>query len=237
MILAVATRAATSKQAAKHTSRRCAVSDRTPLSRIVLASASPRRYELLRSLGISVDVATSGYAETPVAELTPADLATLHAGEKLRAALERRRGLSDDLPVLAADTVVDVDGTALGKPKDSDEAVAMLQRLSGRDHFVHTAFALAVPGRPRWVEERATTRVRFYPLEPHEIREYVATGEPLDKAGAYGIQGRAASLIEAIDGDFYTVMGLPLARFIRVMRQLGFTLPETNEPRRGRFAP
>ena len=213
------------------------MSGRTPLSRILLASASPRRYELLRSLGLSVDVAASGYAETPVADLTPADLATLHAGEKLRAALERRRGFPHDLPVLAADTVVDVDGVALGKPEDPDEAVAMLQRLSGRDHFVHTAFALAAPGRPRWVEERATTRVRFYPLEPDEIREYVATGEPLDKAGAYGIQGRAASMVESIDGDFYTVMGLPLARFIRAIRRLGFVLPETKELRRGLSVP
>jgi septum formation protein len=213
------------------------VSDRTPLSRILLASVSPRRYELLRSLGLRVDVAASGYAETPVADLTPADLATLHAGAKLRAAMEQRRGLPDDLPVLAADTVVDIDGTALGKPKDADEAVAMLQRLSGRDHFVHTAFALAAPDRPRWVEERVTTRVRFYPLEPDEIREYVATGEPLDKAGAYGIQGRAVSMIKSIDGDFYTVMGLPLARFIRAIRRLGFALPETKEPRRGPSVP
>lgn len=203
------------------------------LSRIVLASTSPRRHELLRSLGFVVEVAASGYEEASVAGLAPADLATLHAGEKLRCVVENRHDVPKDVPILAADTVVDLDGEALGKPRDAAEAAGMLERLSGRDHLVHTAFALAAPGRPGWTGERATTRVRFYPLRDDEIAEYVATGEPLDKAGAYGIQGRAASLIEAIDGDFYTVMGLPLARFIRLLRRLGFALPKTNEPQSG----
>jgi septum formation protein len=213
------------------------MSGRPPLSRILLASASPRRYQLLRSLGLAVEVAASGYDEAPVAGLAPPELATLHAAEKLRAALRKNSPLRDGLPVLAADTVVDVDGQALGKPKDLGEARRMLERLSGRDHLVHTAFALAAPGEPKWVAERATTRVRFYPLQADEIGEYVKTGEPLDKAGAYGIQGRAAYLIESIDGDFYTVMGLPLARFIRAVRRLGFALPEPNEPHLGQYAP
>ncbi len=133
--------------------------------------------------------------------------------------------------MLAADTVVDLDGAALGKPRDPPEARRMLSSLSGREHLVHTAFALAVPGRDVPLEERATTRVRFYPLEPEEIAAYVAGGESLDKAGAYGIQGRAASLVEAIDGDFYTVMGLPLGRFVRTLRRLGFALPTPNQAR------
>ena len=94
---------------------------------------------------------------------------------------------------------------------------------------MHTAFALALPGRET-IEEVATTGVRFYALEPDEIAEYVASGEPFDKAGAYGIQGRAAALVERIDGDFYTVMGLPLARFVRAFRRLGFTLPARTNP-------
>jgi septum formation protein len=196
------------------------------LSRIILASQSPRRLELLRSLGLVVDVVASGYAESPVPELSPADLASHHAREKLRAALERRGGLVE-VPVLAADTVVDLDGRALGKPRDLAEAAVMLKALSGREHVVHTAFALVVPGRVERFDERAATRVRFYELKPGELAEYLADGEPLDKAGAYGIQGRAASLVEAIDGDFYTVMGLPLARLVRTLRRLGFTLPPT----------
>jgi septum formation protein len=206
----------------------------TPLSRIVLASESPRRLELLRSLGLAVHVLPSGYGEPQRPGVIPPDLAAHHATEKLRAALQRARHESIDVPVLAADTVVDLDGVALGKPRSAADAVRMLESLSGRDHYVHTAFALAVPGQTGWTHDHATTRVHFYHLGRDEIAEYVATGEPFDKAGAYGIQGRAASLIEAIDGDFYAVMGLPLARLIRALRRLGFALPETNQDRAGR---
>ncbi len=194
------------------------------LSRIVLASQSPRRLELLRSLGFIVDVAASGYAEMPLPGVSPADLASYHAREKLRATLATH-GRPFDVPVLAADTVVDLDGAPLGKPSDLADAARMLESLSGREHVVHTAFALAVPSSATWTEERSSTRVSFYPLEAGEIAEYLATGESLDKAGAYGIQGRAASLVKAIEGDFYTVMGLPLGRLVRTLRVLGFTLP------------
>jgi septum formation protein len=196
------------------------------LSRIVLASESPRRLELLRSLGLVVDVAASGYAEMPRPGVSPADLASHHAREKLRVSLETHTQPLD-APVLAADTVVDLDGTPLGKPRDLADAARMLESLSGREHVVHTAFALAVPGSVAWTEERSSTSVCFYRLEAREIDEYLATGESLDKAGAYGIQGRAASLVKAIEGDFYTVMGLPLARLVRALRVLGFTLPIT----------
>jgi len=173
-------------------------------------------------------VAPSGYDEPAAHGMNPAQLASHHAHEKLAGVMRLRSEAGIDAPALAADTVVDLDGEALGKPRDAAEAAAMLQRLSGREHLVHTAFTLAVPGMQAWTQERATTRVRFYSLDPGEIAEYVATGEPLDKAGAYGIQGRAAALVEAIDGDFYTVMGLPLARVVRTLRRLGFALPETN---------
>lgn len=220
------TKGDTFKPAARFTTRPSQGSA-TPLTRILLASGSPRRLDLLRSLGLSVDVEQSGYDEPALPSLSPADLASYHAAEKLATVL-RARERDVDLPVLAADTVVDLDGIALGKPRDDQEAARMLQMLSGRDHVVHTAFALAVPGREQRIAERQSTRVRFYPLDADEIAEYIATGEPFDKAGAYGIQGRAAALIEAIDGDFYTVMGLPLARVIRALRRLGFVLPETN---------
>ncbi len=197
------------------------------LTRIVLASESPRRYELLRSLGLEVGVFKSGYQETPVAGLSPPELASFHAAQKLHAVVGSRPDLLGGAPILAADTVVDLDGIALGKPAGDVEATGMLAALSGRVHCVHTAFVLAAGGDS--IAERATTRVRFYPLEPGEIAEYVATGEPFDKAGGYGIQGRAASLVEGIEGDFYTVMGLPLARVIRALRRLGFALPKTNE--------
>jgi septum formation protein len=193
-----------------------------PLRGIVLASASPRRLELLRSLGLEVNVVVSDYDEPELPGLAPIEVARRHAREKLE-----RTPFSDAVAV-ASDTVVDVDGVALGKPRDAAEASSMLRRLSGREHLVHTAFALAIPGRDP-IEEVSTTRVRFYALDDATIREYVATGEPLDKAGAYGIQGRAAELVESIDGDFYTVMGFPLARFVRALRRSGFTLPMPNK--------
>ena len=189
---------------------------------IVLASASPRRYELLSSLGLSVEIAPSGYHEEAPDGVSPEGLAQVNAREKLGAALAARPLAA--LPVVAADTVVDVDGVVLGKPLGVEDAKRMLRLLSGRDHRVHTAFALALPDLAI-VEELSTTRVRFYPLAEDEIAAYVATGEPFDKAGAYGIQGRAAALVESIEGDFYTVMGFPLARFVRVLRRSGFSLP------------
>ncbi len=200
--------------------------NRAPGEYIVLASASPRRLELLRSLGLEVHVAPTGYPEEDPPGMKPAALASLHAREKLRAALAA--GWGEDAPVLAADTVVDLDGRSLGKPHDAGAARAMLESLSGRRHLVHTAFALAMPGSSAWIEELSTTAVRFYPLDADEIARYVAGGEPMDKAGAYGIQGRAASLVEGIEGDFYTVMGLPLARVVRALRRLGIALPEPN---------
>lgn len=194
-----------------------------PLERLVLASASPRRLQLLRSLDIQVDWVASGYGEEPVEGLTPVRLAAYHAGEKLRAVLTTMP--ANEVPVLAADTVVDLDGVSLNKPRDAADAVRMLTALSGRDHLVHTAYALAVPQRHAAIEETVTTRVGFYRLEPAEIEEYVAGGEPFDKAGAYGIQGRASALVQRIEGDFYTVMGLPLGRVVRALRRSGFTLP------------
>ncbi len=208
------------------------MNSQAPLARVVLASASPRRLELLRSLGLMVEVAPSGYEERTSLQLTPEQLARRHAHGKLSAALRRARP-PIAVPWVAADTVVDLEGEALGKPRDGAEAIAMLRRLSGREHHVHTAFALAVPGRVDPLEECETTRVRFYRLDDAEIAAYAASGEPLDKAGAYGIQGRAAALVESIDGDFYTVMGFPLGRFIRALRRLGFALPAANTERVG----
>jgi len=191
------------------------------LNRIVLASASPRRLELLRSLGFDVRVEPSSYGEPDDPSIVPAALAIRHAAAKAR---DVRARFPNDL-VVAADTVVDVDGMALGKPSDAAEAAMMLRMLSGREHAVHTATALAIPERAELVEDCSTTRVRFYPLNDDEIEDYVGSGEPMDKAGAYGIQGRAAALVASIDGDFYTVMGFPLARFVRSLRRLGFALP------------
>jgi septum formation protein len=199
------------------------MSEPCPLTRIVLASASPRRLELLSSLGLQVDVVPSDYHEPDTPGLTPEDLAVSHAREKLASTCAKIGALS--APAVAADTVVDLDGEALNKPVDADDAARMLGLLSGREHRVHTAFSIAFPDGAAPVHERSTTRVRFYELTPADIADYIASGEPFDKAGAYGIQGLAAALVESIEGDFYTVMGFPLGRFIRALRRSGFTLP------------
>ncbi|HZT11749.1 MAG TPA: Maf family protein [Candidatus Baltobacteraceae bacterium] len=188
---------------------------------VVLASASPRRLQLLRSLGLHVRVVPSAYGEPDRPDLAPRELAIEHARRKCRDVAARERGL-----VVAADTVVDVDGVAYNKPQDRNDAARMLRELSGRAHLVHTAFALAIDGRER-AEHCESTRVTFYRLTEDEIDEYVSSGEPMDKAGAYGIQGYGATLVERVDGDFYTVMGFPLAVFVRTLRRLGFVLPIT----------
>jgi len=193
------------------------------INSIVLASASPRRFELLRSLNLDVTVIPSSYHEPEHPHLTPRELAIVHARRKCEEVRRRR----DDV-VVAADTVVDVDNVAYNKPRDDEDAKGMLRDLSGRTHIVHTAFALAIPRRTELVEHCESTFVTFFQLSEVEIADYVATKEPMDKAGAYGIQGYGATLVERVEGDFYTVMGFPLARFVRALQRLGFTLPITN---------
>lgn len=197
------------------------------INSIVLASASPRRFELLRSLRFDVDVVPSAYEEPDRPELTPRDLSIVHARHKCA---DVRARIADRI-IVAADTVVDVDGTPYNKPRDAEDAKRMLRDLSGRTHIVHTAFALAIPDRSDAIEYCESTFVTFFPLADAQIDAYVASGEPMDKAGSYGIQGYGATLVERIEGDFYTVMGFPLARFAKILRGLGFSLPITNGER------
>ena len=193
---------------------------RTLLS-IVLASASPRRFELLCSLGLDVRVLPSDVIEGDRPGFGPRELAAFYAEAKADAVAGRgEAGL-----IVAADTVVDLDGKALGKPSDTREAAGMLRALAGREHLVHTAYALRERARAIAFGTTSTTRVRFAALDEATIARYVATGDSLDKAGAYGIQGRGAELVERIDGDFYTVMGFPLGDFVRRLTTLGYALP------------
>jgi septum formation protein len=160
----------------------------------------------------------STYDELPLPGLDPAELALRHARGKAAGAAP-----SDRL-IVAADTVVDVDGDALGKPADVAEARAMLRRLSGRWHAVHTAFALRDDRSGADVADVVTTRVRFADLDDVTIDDYAASGDGLDKAGGYGIQGFAATLVERVDGDYFTVVGFPLAAFARALPHIGYRL-------------
>ncbi|MEP7116368.1 MAG: Maf family protein [Acidobacteriota bacterium] len=171
----------------------------------VLASASPRRAELLGAAGFVFTVAPADIDETPLTG-EPADRYVLRLAESKARAVAAGR---PDQAVLAADTTVVVDGDILAKPLDAADAAAMLRRLQGRAHEVLTGVALVAPGFARVVLD--TTRVTFAPMSEADIAVYVATGEPMDKAGAYGIQGWAARFVTRVDGSYSNVVGLPLA--------------------------
>jgi septum formation protein len=180
---------------------------------VVLASASPRRRELLGLLGIVPEIVPADIDESWRDGESPLAHAERLAREKA-AAVQRREAL-----IVAADTIVVVDGDILGKPQDAADAARMLRRLQGRDHLVHTAIAVAY--RNRTASGVETTRVWFRALGEGTIAEYVATGEPMDKAGAYGIQGFGAVIVERIEGDYFTVMGLGLGLLVGLMREVG----------------
>lgn len=196
---------------------------------LVLASASPRRAELLRQVGWFFEVAAAATEEETIGVIPSGaghqewtlDLVRAHAR---RAAMEKARPVSEARPdavVIAADTVVTVDGIVLGKPTTAGEAAEMLRRLAGRTHHVVTGVVVAHGRRGVTLADDSTTAVQFRALLPEEILWYVASGEPMDKAGAYGIQGRAALFVEKLEGDYFGVVGLPLARLARMLETVG----------------
>ena len=183
--------------------------------RVILASQSPRRRELLTLVGIAFEVRPADIDESPLPDERPAPHAERLAREKAGAIARRDPGAL----VIAADTIVVIDGDILGKPRDAADAGRMLGRLRGREHRVLTAVAVA---RGEAVASRVVeVRVWFRDLDAAEIAAYVATGEPMDKAGAYGIQGYGATIVERIDGDYFAVMGLPLVTVVDLAREVG----------------
>ena len=184
---------------------------------LVLASGSPRRRELLEGLGVALEVRPAHLDESALAGEGPSAHVERLAIEKV-AAVARPGEL-----VLAADTVVVVDGDMLGKPADGAEARRMLRRLAGREHVVLTAVAVRDPAGVT-LSDVERTRVRFHPMRDAEIDWYVATGEPADKAGAYGIQGLGALFVAAITGNFTNVVGLPLPTVYRLLAAAGVDL-------------
>lgn len=187
-----------------------------PRPPVVLASASPRRRDLLRAIGVEAAVAPTDTDESILDGEDPFDAAERLARAKARAAAP------DDALVLAADTIVVLDGRALGKPVDRDDARRMLRALSGRTHGVVTGVALRLGGEV--VSGRDVTEVVFAPLSDDEIERYVATGEPDDKAGAYALQGFAGLFVERIDGTPSNVVGLPVRLVAQLARRLGVDL-------------
>lgn len=183
---------------------------------LVLASQSPRRAELIGRLGLEFETVPADIDESYLHGETPPQHAERLAREKaLKIAADRAGAL-----VIGSDTIVVIDGEVLGKPRDTAHAVEMLTRLSGREHEVCTGVAVAHKGRVESALERV--RVRFRPLDARAAEAYVATGEPMDKAGAYGIQGYGSALVQGIDGDYFSVMGLPVVRMLELIERFGW---------------
>ena len=187
---------------------------------VILASQSPRRRELLHMLGLTELKIIPAVGEECAPEgLSPEE--TVRALARAKAEEILPRSAVGDV-IIAADTIVCIDGKILTKPADEDEAFAMLHRLSGRTHVVHTG--VCVLSHEHMLCETESTRVHFRELTDEEIRAYIATNEPMDKAGAYGIQGRGSVLIRGIEGDYFNVVGLPLTRLHTMLSSFGLSL-------------
>jgi septum formation protein len=187
--------------------------------RVILASQSPRRRELLALIGIPHEVRPADIDETPWPDERPVP----HTERLARGKAGVIAAQEPTALVIAADTIVVIDDAILGKPSDVADARAMLRRLSGREHEVCTAMAVAIGDRV--VSEVVRVAVRFREMSDETIAQYVATGEPMDKAGAYGIQGYGATLIDGITGDFFAVMGLSLVTVVALAAELGVRYP------------
>lgn len=181
--------------------------------KLILASQSPRRRELLSYYTNDFQVRVSQADESLPEGIAPGEAVALLAERKASAVAQLPE--CQNCRIIGADTVVAVEGRILGKPHSTEEAEEMLRLLSGRVHSVYTGVAVLGPGERKVFTQQ--TQVEFYPLSSWEIQDYVATGEPMDKAGAYGIQGRGGLLVRRLEGDYFNVMGLPIARLARVL--------------------
>lgn len=194
--------------------------DGTSSPRIVLASASPRRRELLSDLKLSFEIEPAKFDEASVPVTTPEEWVRAVARAKALEVASRH----PDALVIGADTAVLIDGEILGKPRDAAEAQQMLRRLAGRTHRVVTGVAVCLLVRDRELVHVEATDVTFGPLSDEQIARYVATGEPMDKAGAYGIQGFGATLVREVRGCYFNVVGLPLYSLARMLGEFGVGL-------------
>lgn len=181
------------------------------MPKIILASASPRRKELMELVGYDFEVICADIVEVVPEEAMPQEVVMSLALQKAQAVAAEHK----EAVVIGSDTVVALDGKILGKPHSEQEACEMLRSLSGRTHKVFTGVAIVCGGKVKNFFDE--TDVEFYSLGDDEIKKYVATGEPTDKAGAYGIQGKGSVLVKRINGDFFSVMGLPIAKLYREM--------------------
>jgi septum formation protein len=201
--------------------------------KIILASSSPRRAEALRNAGIEFELRPAPVDESRNAGESPSEYVQRLALAKARATADKLRNTRENILIVGADTVVLIGDEILGKPESAEDARRMLRRLSGTVHEVHTGLALlrrsgADSRRPTATDERVVeeiSRVHFAPLTEVEIDAYLATGEPFDKAGAYGIQGIGGRYVTRVEGCYFNVMGMPLARLWSLLREFGWDRP------------
>lgn len=191
------------------------------MNQLILASGSPRRREIMEQVGLEFQVMVSKKEEVITKE-TPQEAVQELATQK---AQDIANDLNGDGYIIGADTVVVQNGSILGKPKDKEDGIQMLSRLSGQNHSVYTGVCILYKKADCIVDKICfyeETKVTMVSMSEEEIKEYVETGEPMDKAGAYGIQGKAAAFIKKIDGDYYNVVGLPISRLVRELRGMGY---------------
>ena len=188
--------------------------------KIILASSSPRRRELLKQAEIKFDICIKSVDENVPEGMNPAMGAEHTAAIKAMAVAF----MNEHAIVIGADTVVVCEGETLGKPKDKEDAIRMLRRLSGKEHEVITGVCLAYGGQ--YETFHCVSKVRFFKLSDDEIKHYVMSGEPMDKAGAYGIQGKGCTLVESIEGDYYNIVGLPIAKVARRINEIDRKMTE-----------
>lgn len=183
--------------------------------KIILASKSPRRREILEVMGVEFETDVADVDESVSGELSPVEAVCEISKRKAKAVLERH---GDDEIIISADTVVVIDGKIIGKPKDKEDAFNIIKSLSGRTHEVYTGFTVCGKGKTKTDFE--VTKVHFKQLCDDDIRRYVATGEPMDKAGAYGIQQKGNLFVEYIHGDYYNVVGFPISKICVTIKEI-----------------
>lgn len=181
----------------------------------VLASKSPRRKELLKNIGISAEIVPASIDESSVTYRSPQELVTRLAFLK---ATDVARSFGKNTYVIGADTVVSLDGKIFGKPRDIEDARRMLAALSGKTHSVYTGYCVVCPKSGAAVSKYEETKVTFRPMSEDEINAYIKTREPMDKAGAYGIQGKGSIFVEKIEGDYFNVVGLPVCALGKLLK-------------------
>lgn len=195
------------------------------MRKIILASGSPRRKQILEQFGLNFTVEVSDYEEKSIPGIAPSKFVETLSLEKAKAVAKNH----NDAIIIGADTIVVLDNQILGKPKTKENAREMLKKLSGNTHSVFTGFTIIDTVNKRTITNHVVTKIKFKNLSEEEISAYIKTGEPMDKAGAYGYQGRGALFVEYIEGDYFSVLGFPILKIFEILKELGIDILKTYE--------